>query len=56
MNYPYRIITGIVTGIQDGYVLTIEGNTNNTHSSEGVMVCALRRKISTISLGFIKYS
>ena len=48
--------TGIVTGVQDGYILTIEGNTNNTHASEGVMVCALRRKISTISLGFIKYS
>jgi len=47
---------GIVTGVQDGYILTIEGNTNNTHSSEGVMVCAMRRKISTISLGFIKYS
>ena len=47
--------TGIVTGIQDGFILTIEGNTNNTHSSEGVKVCALRRKISTINPGFIKY-
>jgi hypothetical protein len=47
--------TGIVIGVQDGYILTIEGNTNNTHSSEGVMVCALRRKINTINPGFINY-
>jgi len=48
--------TGLITGIHDGYIETIEGNTNDGHSAEGVKVCALRRKISSINLGFIKYS
>jgi hypothetical protein len=47
--------TGIITGVQNGFIQTIEGNTNNTHSAEGLMVCALSRKISTISAGFIRY-
>ena len=47
--------TGIVIGVENGLIHTIEGNTNNTKSSEGLMVCSLRRKISTISAGFIKY-
>jgi len=47
--------TGIVTGVCDGYIHTIEGNTNNTHASEGLKVCVFCRKISTISAGFIRY-
>jgi hypothetical protein len=47
--------TGIVTGVENGLIHTIEGNTNNTHAAEGLMVCALSRKISTISAGFIRY-
>lgn len=48
--------TGIVIGVENGIIHTIEGNTNNTCASEGLMVCALQRKISTISAGFIKYN
>jgi hypothetical protein len=47
--------TGIVINVQDGFIYTIEGNTNNTCSSEGLKVCTNHRKISTINLGFIKY-
>jgi hypothetical protein len=48
--------TGIVTGIEDDYIQTIEGNTNAGHSANGGSVLALRRKIDTISQGFIKYN
>jgi len=49
--------TGIVTSVSDGYINTIEGNTNTGHSAEGVGVFELRRKINSIkNAGFIKYS
>ena len=48
--------TGIVKSVNDGYINTIEGNTNTSLSSEGGGVFELRRKISTINIGFIKYS
>jgi hypothetical protein len=48
--------TGIVKSVYDGYIDTIEGNTNKSLSSEGGGVFELRRKISTINIGFIKYS
>jgi hypothetical protein len=48
--------TGIVTGIHDGYIQTIEGNTNAFYSAEGHGVLELQRKIETINVGFIKYS
>lgn len=48
--------TGIVTGISNGYIQTIEGNSNAFHSAEGEGVIALQRKIDTITAGFIKYT
>jgi len=48
--------TGIVKSVNDGYINTIEGNTNISLSSEGGGVFELCRKISTINIGFIKYS
>jgi len=48
--------TGIVTEVVDGYVTTIEGNTNNTNSREGIGVFSLKnRKINSINKGFIIY-
>jgi hypothetical protein len=47
--------TGIITGISNGYIQTIEGNSNAFHSAEGEGVVALQRKIDTITAGFIKY-
>jgi len=48
--------TGIVTGIGEGFIQTVEGNTNADHSAEGGGVCALKRKIESINVGFILYS
>lgn len=48
--------TGIVTLSGDGYISTIEGNSNIGGSREGLMVTELNRKINTISAGFIDYS
>ena len=48
--------TGIVKSVKDGYINTIEGNTNSNLSAEGGGVFQLRRKISSINIGFIKYS
>uniref|UniRef100_UPI0030CA53AE CHAP domain-containing protein n=1 Tax=uncultured Flavobacterium sp. TaxID=165435 RepID=UPI0030CA53AE len=46
--------TGIVESIQGGYVTTIEGNTNNSGSREGIGVFKLHtRKINSINKGFI---
>ena len=47
--------TGIVTGFTNGYIQTIEGNSNVFHSTEGDGVVALKRKFDTITEGFIKY-
>jgi hypothetical protein len=48
--------TGIVTNAADGYIQTIEGNTNIAGSREGLGVAELKRKINTISAGFIDYT
>jgi hypothetical protein len=48
--------TGIVKSVNDGYINTIEGNTNSSFSAEGGGVFELCRKISSINIGFIKYS
>jgi len=48
--------TGIVVGISDGYIHTIEGNSNSFHSAEGDGVIELQRKIESINVGFIRYS
>ena len=47
--------TGIVKSVVDGYINTIEGNTNKGLSAEGGGVFELRRKIASINIGFIKY-
>jgi len=47
--------TGIVVGISDDCINTIEGNTNIFHSSEGDGVLEQQRKIESINVGFIKY-
>ena len=48
--------TGIVTGIGEGFIRTVEGNSNASRSAEGGGVCALTRKIGEINVGFIIYS
>ncbi len=46
--------TGIVESVQGGYITTIEGNTNNTNSREGIGVFRLSsRKINSVNKGFI---
>lgn len=48
--------TGIVTGIQAGKLLTIEGNTNDGGSREGIGVFARQgRTIGAINKGFLEY-
>ena len=48
--------TGIVESVSNGYITTIEGNTNNDNSREGYGVFKLNnRKINTIKRGFIQY-
>lgn len=44
--------TGFVTEVKGDSILTIEGNTNNDGSREGIGVFARKRKISTIK-GYI---
>jgi hypothetical protein len=48
--------TGFVKSVANGYIGTIEGNTNTDGSREGLMVAELQRKINSISAGFIDYS
>jgi hypothetical protein len=48
--------TGIVVSLEGDTLHTIEGNTNTSHSANGIGVFALERKIESISGGFIKYS
>ncbi len=48
--------TGFVRSVGNGYMNTIEGNTNIAGSREGLGVAELRRKINTINAGFIDYS
>lgn len=48
--------TGIVTIVDGGFIDTIEGNSNDNGTREGIGVFALRRKINTIENGFIDFS
>ncbi|MBL7887243.1 MAG: CHAP domain-containing protein [Flavobacterium sp.] len=47
--------TGIVKEVNGGFITTIEGNTNDNHSREGVGVFQLIRKVKDINKGFIQY-
>ncbi|MRG48781.1 CHAP domain-containing protein [Chitinophaga sp. SYP-B3965] len=48
--------TGIVTAVSDGFIETIEGNSNPSGSSNGIGVFRLKfRKINAIEKGFIIY-
>ena len=47
--------TGIVVSVVGDTLHTIEGNTNTSHSANGVGVFELERKIEGISGGFIRY-
>lgn len=47
--------TGIVKEVSGGFISTIEGNTNNNHSREGIGVFELTRKIKDINKGFLEY-
>jgi hypothetical protein len=48
--------TGLVTGMRNGKLLTLEGNTNDGGSREGVGVFARHgRTIGSINRGFIEY-
>lgn len=47
--------TGLVEKVEGGFIQTIEGNTNDNGSSEGIGVFRLQRKILKINRGFIEY-
>lgn len=47
--------TGIVKEVNGGFITTIEGNTNNNQSREGVGVFQHIRKIKDINKGFLQY-
>jgi peptidoglycan hydrolase-like protein with peptidoglycan-binding domain len=47
--------TGIVKSVNGGFITTIEGNTNNNHSREGIGVFELTRKIKDVNKGFLQY-
>lgn len=46
--------TGIVERFDETYIYTIEGNTNDTGSREGIKVCRKKRKRSAIK-GYLKF-
>jgi cell wall-associated NlpC family hydrolase len=48
--------TGIVVGVSDHLIHTIEGNANSFHSGEGDGVIELQRDLSSINVGFIRYT
>jgi hypothetical protein len=49
--------TGLVESVQGGRLVTLEGNTNDDGSREGVGVFRRTgRKVLTINRGFIDYS
>ena len=48
--------TGLVTGVFDDFLTTIEGNTNMANSAEGQGVCQLNRKIYTVNVGYLFYN
>lgn len=47
--------TGLVEKIEGGFIHTIEGNSNNSGSRNGIGVFRLQRKIAKINRGFIGY-
>ena len=47
--------TGIVKSVSGGFIKTIEGNTNDNHTREGIGVFELTRKIKDINKGFLQY-
>lgn len=47
--------TGIVEKVEGGFVHTIEGNSNNAGSRNGIGVFRLQRKIAKINRGFLEY-
>jgi CHAP domain/Putative peptidoglycan binding domain len=47
--------TGIVEKVEGGFVHTIEGNSNNAGSRNGIGVFRLQRKIAKINRGFVEY-
>ncbi|MEJ8816343.1 CHAP domain-containing protein [Lacibacter sp. H407] len=47
--------TGIIEKVEGGFVHTIEGNSNNAGSRNGIGVFRLQRKIAKINRGFIEY-
>jgi hypothetical protein len=46
--------TGIVEKFDDNFIYTIEGNTNDTGSREGIMVCR-KQRIRTKIKGYLHY-
>ncbi len=48
--------TGLVERVAGGTITTIEGNSNNAGSREGIGVFRLSRKINSINTGFIDYA
>lgn len=47
--------TGLVEKIEGGFIHSIEGNSNNSGSRNGIGVFQLQRKIVKINRGFIEY-
>jgi hypothetical protein len=47
--------TGLVEKVDGGFIHTIEGNSNNSGSRNGIGVFRLQRKIVKINRGFIEY-
>ncbi len=47
--------TGIVEKVEGGFIHTIEGNSNNQGSRNGIGVFRLQRKVLKINRGFIAY-
>lgn len=47
--------TGLVEKTEGGFIHTIEGNSNNAGSRNGIGVFRLQRKIAKINRGFIEY-
>jgi hypothetical protein len=47
--------TGIVERVEGGFVHTIEGNSNDSGSRNGIGVFRIKRKINSINRGFIVY-
>jgi hypothetical protein len=46
--------TGIVTGVADDWILTIEGNTNDEGSREGFEVCRRKRNFRRTNIDIVK--